>query len=168
MRLAAQGQAAKTNLQKILVLQKRVLRLLYFSEPRAHAGSLFISSNILPLQILYAEKVSSIMFDVSCLNAPSNICDLFTKANSKHKYETRFSCQAWIKIKVLFPVLELDFGKQFPTNFVNSPRIFKKTFSWLIALDNENRGWLCWSALSATKNRKICCHDLMHQKLIVL
>ena len=43
------------------------------------------------LQMLYAEKVSSIMFDVSCMNAPSNICDFFTKANSKHKHETRFS-----------------------------------------------------------------------------
>ena len=27
-----------------------------------------------------------------------------------------------IKIKVLFPVLELNFGTQFPTNFVNSPK----------------------------------------------
>ena len=41
--------------------------------------------------MLYAEKVSSIMFDVSCMNAPSNICDFFNKANSKHKHETRFS-----------------------------------------------------------------------------
>ena len=93
--LAAWGQAAKTHLQKILVLQKRVLRLMYFSEPRAHAVPLFISSKILPLQMLYAEKVggkvSSIMFDVSCMNAPSNICDFFTKAYSKHKHETRFS-----------------------------------------------------------------------------
>ena len=39
--LAAWGQAAKTHLQKLLVLQKRVLRLMYFSEPRAHAVSLF-------------------------------------------------------------------------------------------------------------------------------
>ena len=75
--LAAWGQAAKTHLQKILVLQKRVLRLMYFSEPRAHAVP-FISSKIVPLQMLYAEKVSSIMFDVSCMNAPSNICDFFT------------------------------------------------------------------------------------------
>ena len=84
--LAAWGQTAKTHLQKILVLQKRVLRLMYFSEPRAHTVPLFISSKILPLQILYAEKVSSIVFDVSCMNAPSNICDLFTKANSKHEH----------------------------------------------------------------------------------
>ena len=89
--LAAWGQAAKTHLKKILVLQKRALRLMYFSEPRAHAVPLFISSKILPLQMLYAEKVSSIMFDVSCMNAPSNICDFFTKANSKHRHETRSS-----------------------------------------------------------------------------
>ena len=43
------------------MLQKRVLRLMYLSEPRAHAVPLFISSKILPLQMLYAEKVSSIM-----------------------------------------------------------------------------------------------------------
>ena len=88
--LAAWGQAAKTHLQEIFVLRKRVLRLMYFSEPRAHAVP-FISSKIVPLQMLYAEKVSSTMFDVSCMNAPSTICDFFTKANSKHKHETRFS-----------------------------------------------------------------------------
>ena len=36
----------KTHLQKILVLQKRVLRLMYFSEPRAHAVPLFISCEV--------------------------------------------------------------------------------------------------------------------------
>ena len=37
-------------------------------------------------------------------------------------------CQAWIKIKVLFPVLELNFGTQFQTNFVNSPKdLFAKS-----------------------------------------
>ena len=64
---------------------------MYFSEPIAHAVPLLVSSKILPLQMLYAEKVSSIMFDVSCLNVPSNSCDFFAKANSKHKHETRFS-----------------------------------------------------------------------------
>ena len=63
--LAAWGQAAKTCLQKILVLQKRVLRLMYLFEPTAHAVPSFFSSKILPLQMLYAEKVSSIMFETS-------------------------------------------------------------------------------------------------------
>ena len=65
--------AAKTHLQKILVLQKRVLRLMYFSEPRAHAVPLFISSKILPLQMLYAENVSSTMFNVSCQPRPHGL-----------------------------------------------------------------------------------------------
>ena len=77
--------------KKILVLQKRVLRLMYFSEPRAHAVPLFTSSKILPLNMLYVETVSSIMFDVSCLTVPTNISNLFTKANEKHNHETRFS-----------------------------------------------------------------------------
>ena len=83
--------------------------LTYFSEPRAHAMALFISSNILPLQMLYAEKVSSIMFDVSCLNAPSSICDLFIKANSKHKHETRF-CSSEIIMSKLQERIKISFG----------------------------------------------------------
>ena len=40
--LAAWGQVAKTHLQKRLVLLKRVHRLMYFSEPRAHARRVFV------------------------------------------------------------------------------------------------------------------------------
>ena len=61
--LAAWGQAAKTHLQKLLVLQKHALRLMYFSEPRAHAVSLLITSNILPINMLYVEIVSSLMYE---------------------------------------------------------------------------------------------------------
>ena len=64
--LAACGQAAKTHLQKLLILQKRVLRL-------AHAVSLFITSNILPINMLYVETVSSLIYDAY------KISDLFTK-----------------------------------------------------------------------------------------
>ena len=57
--LAAWGQAAKTHLQKLLVLQKHALRLMYFSEPRAHPVPLLITTNILPINMLYVEIVSS-------------------------------------------------------------------------------------------------------------
>ena len=73
------------------MLQKRVLRLMYFSEPRAHAVPLFTSSKILPLNMLYVETVVSIMFDVSYQAVPTNISNLFIKANEKHNHETRFS-----------------------------------------------------------------------------
>ena len=41
--------------------------------------------------MLYFETVSSIIFDVSCLTVPSNISNLFIKANEKHNQKTRFS-----------------------------------------------------------------------------
>ena len=41
--------------------------------------------------MLYMETISSIMFDVSCLTVPTNISNLFIKANEKHNHETRFS-----------------------------------------------------------------------------
>ena len=77
--------------KKLSCYKKRVLRLMCFSEPREHAVPLFTSSKILPLNMLYVETVSSIMFDVSCLTVPTNISNLFTKANEKHNHETRFS-----------------------------------------------------------------------------
>ena len=54
--LAAWGQAAKTHFKKILVLQKRALRLMYFSEPRAHVVPLFISSKFYPYKCYMLKK----------------------------------------------------------------------------------------------------------------
>ena len=89
--LAAWGQAAKTHLQKLLVLLKLVLRLMYFSEPRADAVSLFITSNILSINMLFVETVSFLIYDVSRLSVPSNISDLCTKVNKIHTRKTRSS-----------------------------------------------------------------------------
>ena len=97
--LAAWGQAAKTHLQRLLVLQKGVLRLMYFSEPRAHAVSLFITSNILPINMLYVETVFSLIYDVSRLSVPSNISDLFSKIYKIHRHKTRSSSSSNFYIK---------------------------------------------------------------------
>ena len=64
---------------------------MYFSEPRAPEVPLFTSSKILPLNMLYVETVSSIMFDVSCLTVPTNISNLLIKADEKHNHGTRLS-----------------------------------------------------------------------------
>ena len=53
--------------------------------------SLFITSNILPINMLYVETVSSLMYDVSRLSVPSNISDFFTKVNKIHMHKTRSS-----------------------------------------------------------------------------
>ena len=86
------------------------------------------------------------MFEVSY--APSNICDVFTKANSKHKPETRLSIvwkllcpdvKAESKSRFFFQGLELNFEK----NLVNSTKELLKKFPSLFALDDGSRRRLC-------------------------
>ena len=78
-------------LNKILVLQKRVLRLIYFTDRREHTIPLFAKAKILPVTFLYYEAVSKLMFDVHNQSAPINILKLFTKISHLHTYNTRSS-----------------------------------------------------------------------------
>ena len=48
--LVAWGQSASTHLKKIVILQKRVLRLMYFSDYISHSAPLFACSRILPIK----------------------------------------------------------------------------------------------------------------------
>ena len=79
------GQASQCDLKEILTLQKRALRLIFFSSKISHAIPLFVASNVLPINILYFETVSTIMHDVSTRSTPQNIRDV-------HVYNMRFSC----------------------------------------------------------------------------
>ena len=72
--------------QTLLVLQKRVLRLIYFTDRREHAIPLFTKAKILPVTFLYYEAVSKLMFDVHNQSAPINILKLFTKTSHIHTY----------------------------------------------------------------------------------
>ena len=86
------GQAAQRDLEKILILQKRALRLIFFSNNRTHAIPLFITSNILPVNMLYFETVSAIMHDVSTTGStPCNIRQLFIHSSDVHAHNTRSS-----------------------------------------------------------------------------
>ena len=46
----ASGQACKSYLEKLLKLQKRALRFMYFSEQNQHSIPLFIDAGVLPLK----------------------------------------------------------------------------------------------------------------------
>ena len=46
-----------------------------FAGIRSHAFPLFVSANVLPLNMLYFESVCSLMHDISTNSAPQNICD---------------------------------------------------------------------------------------------
>ena len=56
--IAAWGQAAQVYLRKVLILQKRALWLMFFAGNRSHAIPLFVSANVLPLNMLsYARHI---------------------------------------------------------------------------------------------------------------
>ena len=75
--LTVWGQACKSYLDKLLKLQKRALRFIYFSDHNEHAIPLFVDAHILPLKFVYYESIATLMFDVRNRTAPSNIQDLF-------------------------------------------------------------------------------------------
>ena len=64
---------------------------MFFAGNRSHAIPLFVSANVLPLNMLYFETVFSLMRDISTNSAPQNICDLFICSSGVHSYNTRFS-----------------------------------------------------------------------------
>ena len=89
--LSVWGQACKSHLNKILTLQKRALRFMYFAKKNEHTIPLFINAKLLPLNFLYYKTLSELMHDVSTASAPINICNLFTKTSRVHSYNTRSS-----------------------------------------------------------------------------
>ena len=87
--ICAWGHTAETHLHKLLVLQKRALRLMFFADPRTHAVPLFLETKQLPISFLLFEQMSLLMYDVHNNLAPANIKNMFTKLSSVHSYRTR-------------------------------------------------------------------------------
>ena len=83
------GQACKLYLEKLLKLQKRALRFIYFSERNQHTIPLFIDAGVLPLKSLYYEFLAHLMFEIRHRNAPWNIQALFRDISDIHSYNTR-------------------------------------------------------------------------------
>ena len=97
--LIAWGNASKNYLNKIVVLQRRVLHLIYFVDKKEHAIPLFVNAKILPSTFLYYEAVCKLMFDIHKDSAPSNITKLFTRTSNIHTYNTHSSMSQFFSAK---------------------------------------------------------------------
>ena len=93
------GQASKTHLTKILLLQKKVICFIFFANRKVHAIPIFIDANILPISFLYFKFVSYLMHDIHTNSAPSKIVNLFSQTLSIHEYNTRSSSKNNMYIK---------------------------------------------------------------------
>ena len=95
--IVAWGQAAKTYKNKILVLQKRALRLMFFGD--YNTVSYFVSSSFLPLDLLYFKFVAILMHDISNSLTSINISNLFASQSKIHSYNTRSSSRGDYYVK---------------------------------------------------------------------
>ena len=60
--LTSWGNVSETLLNKVLVLQKRALRLIHFAQAREHAIPLSLKGKLLMLKSLYYEKIANLMY----------------------------------------------------------------------------------------------------------
>ena len=89
--LLAWGQACKSHLEKLLKLQKRALRFIYFSDFKQHAVPLFIEAGVLPLKFSFFKITANLMYDVRHKIAPSRIQKQFQDISNIHSDYTRSS-----------------------------------------------------------------------------
>ena len=97
--ISAWGYCAKTHLNRLLILQKRVLRLIFFRRAREHAIPLFIKSNCLPISFLFFQQLCHLMHDIHTQVAPINLLNQFTKIKTIHNYNTRSSSKECFAVK---------------------------------------------------------------------
>ena len=64
---------------------------MFFGDYKSHAIPFFISSNLLPLDLLYFKSVAILMHDVFNNLSPPQITNLFNFQSNIHPYNTRSS-----------------------------------------------------------------------------
>lgn len=97
--ITAWGRAGKTHRNIILRLQKGAFHLMCFCDYKTHAIPLFISSSLLPLDLIYFKSVAILMHDVSNNISPPQISHLFHYQRNIHSYITRSSTRGTVFLK---------------------------------------------------------------------
>ena len=78
-----------THRNKILLLQKRALCLMYFGDYKFHTVPYFLSSRFLPLDFLYFKSIAVLMHDMSNDLSPPNIANLLPPQGFGPEAKTR-------------------------------------------------------------------------------
>ena len=139
--LIAWGQTGKTQLNKLLILQKRALRFMCFADRCDHAIPLFLRAQTLPIHFLYYKLLAETMHDVSNDVIPSQLKDLFIPTVKIHSYNTRSSVSNNFYIKKSnlevkrksFSVIGAKLWNEIPTKLRTLPKlIFKRKIRMIL------------------------------------
>ena len=89
--ILAWGNANKTLMERILLLQKKALRIICNTDYRAHTSCLFSSSKILKINEIYSLQLGVFMFLLNNHELPCIFDSMFLKNQHFHSYPTRQS-----------------------------------------------------------------------------
>ena len=78
-------------LDKLFLLQKKALRIVFNLHPRAHTDALFFEHKILKLKDLHSFQLGQFMFKYNNNHLPKIFHDSFHRNSHVHKYPTRRS-----------------------------------------------------------------------------
>ena len=85
------GNTHQTLLDKLLLLQKKALRVVFNLHARAHTDILFFESNILKINDLHSFQLGQFMYNLNTNSLPTIFNDLFSTNEHVHNYPTRQS-----------------------------------------------------------------------------
>ena len=100
------GAAKKTSLNPVLILQKRILRVIYFKVINHHSAPLFSELKVLNVYQQYRYVISIFMRDLINNNLPHKFIDYVSFLD--HPYQTRNKQKSNIKVTTI----KTNLGKQ--------------------------------------------------------
>ena len=83
------GAAYKSNLKRLNVLQKRIIRIITKSRFDAHTSPLFQKYHLLTLDNIHLYQIGLFMFSVHSNSIPDTFQTMFSKNFETHHYATR-------------------------------------------------------------------------------
>ena len=87
--IEAWGCAAPSHLHSLFLLQKKIVRIMTFAPYLAHTEPIFNSLELLPVEKIFINRVSIVMFKFSCNMLPDPIAKLYSKNKDYHSHNTR-------------------------------------------------------------------------------
>ena len=101
------GQTYESTIKPLFILQKKLVRLMTFSDFNAHSNPIFSKLKILKLPDLVFLQTALFMYDFHSGNLPVSFSLYFTQVHQKHNYNTRLSS----KSSYCLPRIRTNFGK---------------------------------------------------------
>ena len=101
------GHTYESTIKPLFILQKKLLRIMTFSDFNAHTNPIFLKFKILKIPELVFFYTALFMYDLHAGNLPSCFSSYFTQVNQKHNYNTRLASKSSFSV----PKIRTNFGK---------------------------------------------------------